>query len=105
MRLVIVDYGMGNIKSISSALRYLGVEEVVLSADFEKDGLPLIATQFGVNEAEFNSWNDAGRSLVRTVTVEHIDRLGQSDYPAQSRERLARVIDTVRSKSKKVVDG
>lgn len=35
MKLVIVDYGMGNIKSISSSLKYLGVEEVILSADFE----------------------------------------------------------------------
>lgn len=35
MRIVIVDYGMGNIRSISSSLRYLGVNEVVLSADSE----------------------------------------------------------------------
>jgi len=35
MNIVIVDYGMGNIKSISSTLRYLGVDEVVLSDNFE----------------------------------------------------------------------
>jgi glutamine amidotransferase len=35
MRIVIVDYGMGNIRSIASTLRYLGVEDVVLSNDFE----------------------------------------------------------------------
>lgn len=35
MKLVIVDYGMGNIRSISSSLKYLGVEEIILSADFE----------------------------------------------------------------------
>ena len=31
MRLAIVDYGMGNIKSITSTLKYLGVEEVILT--------------------------------------------------------------------------
>lgn len=35
MKIVIVDYGMGNIKSIVSTLKYLGVEEVVLSSDYE----------------------------------------------------------------------
>jgi glutamine amidotransferase len=35
MRIVVVDYGMGNIKSIISTLRYLGVEDVTLSDDFE----------------------------------------------------------------------
>jgi len=35
MKIVIVDYGMGNIKSISSSLKYLGVDEVVLSSDFK----------------------------------------------------------------------
>lgn len=35
MRIVIVDYGMGNIKSIVSTLKYLGVDDVVLSFDFE----------------------------------------------------------------------
>jgi len=34
MRIVIVDYGMGNIKSIVSTLKYLGVEDVVLSSEF-----------------------------------------------------------------------
>ena len=33
MRLVIVDYGMGNITSIISALRYVGQEDVVVSND------------------------------------------------------------------------
>lgn len=35
MKIVIVDYGMGNIRSISSTLCYLGVEEVILSSDYE----------------------------------------------------------------------
>ena len=35
MRVVIVDYGMGNIKSIKSALVYLGVSDVLVSDDFE----------------------------------------------------------------------
>jgi len=35
MKIVIVDYGMGNIKSISSSLKYIGVDDVVLSSDFE----------------------------------------------------------------------
>ena len=34
MRIVIVDYGMGNIRSIVSTLIYLGVDEVILSSDF-----------------------------------------------------------------------
>lgn len=34
MRIVIVDYGMGNIKSIVSTLKYLGVEDVVLGSEF-----------------------------------------------------------------------
>lgn len=35
MKIVIVDYGMGNIKSIVSTLKYLGVEDVVLSSEYE----------------------------------------------------------------------
>lgn len=35
MKIVIVDYGLGNIRSISSSLKYLGVEDVALSADFD----------------------------------------------------------------------
>jgi len=35
MNVVIVDYGMGNIKSISTTLRYLGIENVELSNDYE----------------------------------------------------------------------
>jgi glutamine amidotransferase len=35
MRIVIVDYGMGNITSLISTLKYLGVEDVVLGSDFE----------------------------------------------------------------------
>ena len=34
MKVAIVDYGMGNIKSIISALKYLNVEEIVLSNKF-----------------------------------------------------------------------
>ena len=35
MKIVIVDYGLGNIRSITSTLKYLGIEDVVLSADFD----------------------------------------------------------------------
>jgi imidazole glycerol-phosphate synthase subunit HisH len=31
VRVAIVDYGMGNIRSITSALKYLGIDEVVIS--------------------------------------------------------------------------
>lgn len=34
MKVAIVDYEMGNIKSIKSALKYLNVEEIVLSNKF-----------------------------------------------------------------------
>jgi glutamine amidotransferase len=34
MRIVVIDYGMGNIKSIVSTLKYLGVEDVILGDDF-----------------------------------------------------------------------
>lgn len=33
MKIAIVDYGMGNIKSIISALKYLGITEIVVSHD------------------------------------------------------------------------
>tara|TARA_X000000368_G_C23024674_1_gene709608 strand:+ start:690 stop:1301 length:612 start_codon:yes stop_codon:yes gene_type:complete len=33
MNLVIIDYGMGNLKSLGSALKYLNVENVVISND------------------------------------------------------------------------
>ena len=35
MRVAIVDYGMGNIKSITTTLNYLGIEEVLVTNDFE----------------------------------------------------------------------
>lgn len=35
MKIVIADYGMGNIKSIVSTLNYLGVENITISADFD----------------------------------------------------------------------
>lgn len=35
MRIVIADYGMGNVKSIESTLKYLGVTDVLLSDNFE----------------------------------------------------------------------
>ncbi|MNL24239.1 Imidazole glycerol phosphate synthase subunit HisH 1 [compost metagenome] len=35
MKIVIADYGMGNIKSIISALNYLGADNIVVSADYE----------------------------------------------------------------------
>lgn len=34
MKLVIVDYGMGNLKSVMSAIRYLGYNDISLSNDF-----------------------------------------------------------------------
>lgn len=34
MKIVIVDYGMGNLRSISSALTYIGVDEVTVSSAF-----------------------------------------------------------------------
>ena len=34
MKLVIVDYGMGNITSIISALNYIGEDDIVVSNDF-----------------------------------------------------------------------
>lgn len=36
MKIVIVDYGMGNIRSIVGALKHLGVNEVSISSDFEE---------------------------------------------------------------------
>jgi glutamine amidotransferase len=35
MKIVIVNYGMGNIKSIMSTIKYLGVNDVLLSDDYE----------------------------------------------------------------------
>ena len=35
MKLVIVDYGMGNISSILSALRFIGLEDIEVSHDFK----------------------------------------------------------------------
>ncbi|WP_419767367.1 imidazole glycerol phosphate synthase subunit HisH [Arcobacter sp.] len=35
MKLVIVDYGMGNIKSVSSAFKYLGLNQIVISNKYE----------------------------------------------------------------------
>ena len=35
MKLVIIDYGMGNMKSISSAFKYLGVDEIVTSDKYK----------------------------------------------------------------------
>ncbi len=36
MKIAIVDYGMGNIKSINSTLNFLGVEEVLVTNDFNE---------------------------------------------------------------------
>jgi glutamine amidotransferase len=35
MKIVIVDYGMGNIKSITGTLMYLGIKEVKVSSNYE----------------------------------------------------------------------
>jgi len=34
MKVVIVDYGMGNLRSISSALSYIGVDDIVVSSSY-----------------------------------------------------------------------
>ncbi len=34
MKLVVVDYGMGNLRSVMSAIRYLGYEDILVSNDF-----------------------------------------------------------------------
>jgi len=36
MKVVIIDYGMGNIKSIFSALKFLGVEKIVVSSKYSE---------------------------------------------------------------------
>lgn len=36
MKIAIVDYGMGNIKSITSTLNFLGIEEVLVTNNFEE---------------------------------------------------------------------
>ncbi len=36
MKIVIVDYSMGNLKSISSAIKYIGVDEVIVSANYDE---------------------------------------------------------------------
>jgi imidazole glycerol-phosphate synthase subunit HisH len=35
MKVLVVDYGMGNIKSIESTLRYLGVDDIIISSEYE----------------------------------------------------------------------
>lgn len=35
MKIVIIDYGMGNVKSISSTLKYIGLNDVILSKTYE----------------------------------------------------------------------
>ncbi len=35
MKIAIIDYGMGNIKSLSSSLENLGINEIILSSDFD----------------------------------------------------------------------
>lgn len=34
MKIIIIDYGMGNLKSISSAFKYLNIENIILSNDY-----------------------------------------------------------------------
>ena len=36
MNIVIVDYGMGNIKSVVSALKYTGAKNIIVSSDYNK---------------------------------------------------------------------
>ena len=49
MRIAIVDYGMGNIKSITSTLNFLGVSEVLVTNDYKelKDADKLILPGVG----------------------------------------------------------
>lgn len=80
MKLVIVDYGMGNIKSISSSLTYLGVNEVLLSADFEEmksaDKLLLPGVgSFGEAMKKIRA-NQIDQYLYQLVTVEKKPLLG-----------------------------
>jgi imidazole glycerol-phosphate synthase subunit HisH len=35
MRLAIIDYGMGNIKSLNGALKFIGVDEIVLTREYD----------------------------------------------------------------------
>lgn len=36
MKLVIIDYGMGNLKSLSGALNYIGVQNIIISNDLDE---------------------------------------------------------------------
>ena len=36
MKIVIVDYGMGNIRSIIGALKYIGVKEILVSSNYDE---------------------------------------------------------------------
>lgn len=36
MKIVIVDYGMGNIRSIVGALKYIGVKEILVSSNYDE---------------------------------------------------------------------
>ena len=36
MKLVIIDYGMGNIKSLISAYNYIGVNNIILSNNYQE---------------------------------------------------------------------
>ena len=35
MKVVIVDYGMGNVRSLETPLKFLGVNDVLLASDYE----------------------------------------------------------------------
>ncbi|BFG70372.1 imidazole glycerol phosphate synthase subunit HisH [Sediminibacterium sp. KACHI17] len=35
MKIVVLDYGMGNLHSVTSTLRYLGVDEIIISAKYD----------------------------------------------------------------------
>ena len=36
MKLAIVDYGMGNIKSITSTLNFLGIDDILLTSNYDE---------------------------------------------------------------------
>lgn len=62
MKLVIVDYGMGNLKSVTSAIRYLGYNDILLSNDLSvlKTADKLILPGVGNYATAMNRVNELG---------------------------------------------
>lgn len=73
MRVVIVDYGMGNVKSILSALRYVGVDDIVISCcqeDFQNAD-KLILPGVGSFREAMNNIREKKLDLYLTEAVVH----------------------------------